>query len=151
MGERDKVLEAGMDDYLSKPVRPSSLDKAFGRFAAAQLESEGRMKVERVVSIRPKALDPTISRSKKLIAMFLKNLPEQLNSIHSALVAQNAIELRQHAHKTKGSCLAVGASLMADTAAKLEALAETGTSCRRGAACCTATRAVPGGRTGNAL
>jgi signal transduction histidine kinase/DNA-binding response OmpR family regulator/HPt (histidine-containing phosphotransfer) domain-containing protein len=126
-GERDKVLEAGMDDYLSKPVRPSTLDKTFGRFAATQLENDGRMKVERVVSIRPKALDATIKRSKKLIAMFLKNLPEQLNSIHSALVAQNAGELRQHAHKTKGSCLAVGALLMADTAAKLQALAETGT------------------------
>ena len=125
-GEREKVLAAGMDDYLSKPVRSSSLDKVIRRYAktkalppkvAAPLPAGGEAEPY---------LDSAISRSAKLIDLFLKNLPTQLDAIETAATQGKAADLRAHAHKTKGSCLALGAKSMAQTAEKLQTLAETG-------------------------
>jgi CheY-like chemotaxis protein/HPt (histidine-containing phosphotransfer) domain-containing protein len=127
-GEREKVLAAGMDDYLAKPVRPSSLDKMIRRHARARLKS-APMKAERVIpDVEPELsiLDATISRSRKLIEIFLKNMPTQLSAIQAAYAAAMVTEVRNGAHKAKGSCLALGATGMATCAERLQKLAETG-------------------------
>jgi signal transduction histidine kinase/CheY-like chemotaxis protein len=124
-GERERVLSAGMDDYLSKPVRPSSLDKMIRRHARAGARAVPQ---ESAASAAPQkaSLYTTISRSGKLIDLFLKNIPGQLDAIEGAARSGQAADLRAHAHKAKGSCLALGAATMAHTAETLQKLAETG-------------------------
>jgi CheY-like chemotaxis protein/nitrogen-specific signal transduction histidine kinase len=125
-GERERVLAAGMDDYLSKPVRPSSLDKVIRRHAQTKPKSSPQAQDQPVLGGGEPCLDGRISRSHKLIDLFLRNLPSQLDAIESAATEGRAGDLRAHAHKTKGSCLALGATSMAKTAEKLQTLAETG-------------------------
>lgn len=124
-GERGRVLEAGMDDYLSKPVRPNSLDKMIHRFA--RLRSKAQQETPTAAnSQQHDLLDGSIWRSARLIELFLKNLPGQLGAIEAAAQCGNAQDLRAHAHKAKGSCLALGAVGMAETAERVQKVAEAG-------------------------
>jgi signal transduction histidine kinase/DNA-binding response OmpR family regulator len=127
-GEREKVLACGMDDYLSKPVRPASLDKMIRRYAKTKMSSTRVPTMKILPDVEPElsVLDATITRSKKLIELFLKNVPEQLSSLEAACTAGVATDVRASAHKTKGSCLALGATQMAACAERLQRLAETG-------------------------
>jgi len=125
-GERERVLAAGMDDYLSKPVRPNALDKMIRRYAKVRTKSVPKQQPLPNGREEEPSLDATIARSQKLIELFLKNVPGQLNAIEAAASQGQLSELRGYAHKTKGSCLALGAVSMAKTAEKLQKLAETG-------------------------
>jgi signal transduction histidine kinase/DNA-binding response OmpR family regulator len=125
-GERERVLAAGMDDYLSKPVRPTSLDKMIRRYAKCKTAGAAKVPASATVADEDPELDGKFRRSAKLIELFLKNVPRQLDAIETAATEGQATDLRAHAHKTKGSCLALGAISMAKTAEKLQHLAETG-------------------------
>ncbi|HEY1532736.1 MAG TPA: response regulator [Polyangiaceae bacterium] len=123
-GERDKVLAAGMDDYLSKPLRPHSLERMLERyvgeeevFDASAPEPNETPAVE---------LDMTISRSARLVGLFVSRVPENLAELESVLALGDSHRVRERAHKLKGSCLAVGAELMAKEAEALQMEAERG-------------------------
>lgn len=121
-GERDKVLAAGMDDYLSKPLRPHSLERMLERyvgedevFVASSPEPNETPAVE---------LDMTITRSPRLVGLFLSRVPENLAELEAVLALADPRRVRERAHKLKGSCLAVGAELMAKEAEALQLEAE---------------------------
>lgn len=120
-GEKERVMTAGMDDYLTKPVRASSLDKMIRRYASSPPAPEAEPK-----PAPEAALSANVSRSRRLIELFMKHVPEQINDIDRAAREHNAVDLRAHAHKTKGSCLAFGAPGMASTSERLQRLAEGG-------------------------
>jgi len=122
-GEKERVLAAGMDDYLTKPVRASSLDKMIRRYVSSPPQAEG---ASVTVAAAEATLSTGVSRSRRLVELFLKHVPIQINDMERAVREQNPLELRARAHKTKGSCLAFGAPLMADTSQRLQKLAELG-------------------------
>jgi signal transduction histidine kinase/CheY-like chemotaxis protein/HPt (histidine-containing phosphotransfer) domain-containing protein len=122
-GERDKVLAAGMDDYLSKPLRPHSLERMLERYvgeepdAATPVEAE-----ERIAAVAE--LDKTIDRSQRLVSLFIARVPENLAELEAVLALADSRRVREKAHKLKGSCLAVGAELMAQESEALQFEAE---------------------------
>jgi signal transduction histidine kinase/DNA-binding response OmpR family regulator len=112
-GERERVLAAGMDDYISKPVRPNSLDKMIRRYAKIKTRSVPKVEATWLGGDDEPYLDGDVARSKKLIELFLKNVPGQIDAIEAAASQGRVSDLRGHAHKAKGSCLALGATSMA--------------------------------------
>jgi len=61
-GDRERCLTAGMDDYITKPVRPAEIDAALRRWITAPLEVVSTMPVDKGppdpnLTIEPSALD----------------------------------------------------------------------------------------------
>jgi CheY-like chemotaxis protein len=133
-GERERVLDAGMDDFLSKPFRPSILDGLLRRHSERQsserISSEGKV-CESSPALphtlgSSEDLDPEASRSERLIRLFLERMPEQLDALGRAVEASNAAQIHAHCHKIKGSALALAARRMSETAADMQRQAEQG-------------------------
>ena len=145
-GERERVLAAGMDDFLSKPFRPSVLDGILRRYCERDpAEDRASEHHPTALDASPHApshglppgsapqragtsldLDPEASRSDKLIRLFLERLPVQLSQLGQAVEAGDAAQVRAHSHKIKGSSLALAAQRMSETAADMQHQAEEG-------------------------
>ncbi|MBE2314851.1 response regulator [Solirubrobacter sp. CPCC 204708] len=129
-GDRERCLAAGMDDYLSKPLRPEELDATLERMlggvaaSAAQvpaaapagdpfeaLVDAARMRVFRVDY--PEIID-------QLIELFVESTPPLLTELRESAVTGDGDAVRRTAHKLKGSCQNIGAGFMAKLAADLE-------------------------------
>ena len=122
-GEREKCLSAGMDDYLSKPVRDDEL--------AAMMDHWSKPAAERGMDFdRPpqvEVLDPAVvdrfrsmPRSGKpellpaLIELFVEDTRQQLGIMGEALDRQDTGALARAAHHLKGSSAILGAKRIAE-------------------------------------
>ncbi|MFT3924434.1 MAG: response regulator [Myxococcales bacterium] len=126
-GEREKVLAAGMDDYLTKPIPVRSLEATLTRFLSgvpapvAPLKEDISAQDERRVPLvaRPEndatseLLAPDAPRSTRVIELFLTRVPDQIADLSHAVASTDAGRVRSVAHKLKGSCTSVGAAPMA--------------------------------------
>jgi signal transduction histidine kinase/DNA-binding response OmpR family regulator len=117
VGERERVLAAGMDDFLAKPFRPSSLEKVL-RLYITEDRASGAL------PLAAPELDPSARRSEKLIRLFLDRIPLQIAELEAAVQSGKAQEVRALAHKIKGSCLAIAAEPMSKSAEALQLHAE---------------------------
>ncbi|NTV45015.1 MAG: response regulator [Chlorobiales bacterium] len=146
-GDREACLEAGMDDYLSKPVRFTDLQKAIEKWgwecnmlhgtSAAQdtvapapfisqalmQETPGKLPVidpYTFSSLRDMCQASGGSQLAEIIKMFLSDTENQIAQLQKA--TENPADLKHLAHSLKGSCLMVGANVLANVCMKLEIL-----------------------------
>jgi two-component system, sensor histidine kinase and response regulator len=129
VGEREKALAAGMDDYVTKPLNAKLLREALERWwpresmwpcQPASIPAPPLAPAPSTASSQG-SLDPSVERSPGVVRVFLKYVPEQLASVASALSSNDLDGLRAAAHKLKGSCVSVGVPAMAALCASLEA------------------------------
>jgi protein-histidine pros-kinase len=106
--DRDRCLEAGMNDYVAKPLRPEQL---FAALARAGGES-GEVDLPGLDALPPKAsvrLDlkaalqdiGDIELFATMVGMLLAEWDDHLDRVQKALVAVDAHQLRMHAHTLK--------------------------------------------------
>jgi signal transduction histidine kinase/DNA-binding response OmpR family regulator len=140
-GERDKVLAAGMDDYLTKPIPLRLLEGTLARWLMGA-ESPQEEEEPSVVQPLPQQLralaenldndahtpelDPDVPRSAKVIELFLRLVPKQLDELSAAASARDATRVQALSHRLKGSCASIGARAMARLCEGIQHAAEQG-------------------------
>jgi CheY-like chemotaxis protein/HPt (histidine-containing phosphotransfer) domain-containing protein len=149
-GDRESCLEAGMDDYVSKPIDPRVLAEVIARWLSATPTSRPRPTPIRPVAAEPPADQTDVptydhdgvlerlmgdeSLVREVISMFLEDTPRQMDALARALQAGDATAVRRLAHTVKGAAGNVGAQVVQAAALRLEQASESGDMKETGAA-----------------
>jgi PAS domain S-box-containing protein len=122
-GDRELCLQAGMDDYVSKPIRPEELSTALARSEPRETEPV----------LEPAALGrlrETVGGEEdlaELVALFLQDSARLVGELRRSVEAGRTEEARRHAHTLKSTAASFGASRLTELCRRIEALAEGGT------------------------
>jgi CheY-like chemotaxis protein/HPt (histidine-containing phosphotransfer) domain-containing protein len=127
--ERTKVQNAGMDDFLAKPVQVSTLGAMLQHWLGSSLSSGPPSPLahsEVPSGERPGLLNPRISRSAAMCELFLEQARADVDFIQEAGLVGDAEALRWRAHRLKGGCITFGADQLGELAGQIESLGMTG-------------------------
>jgi len=128
-GDRERCLAAGMDGYVSKPIRPEMLFEAIDAVlkgrpqpdSAPDTEARTRVLHDRELLAMVGGDSDVVS---ELARLFLEDGPRRLEDIKAALAAGDHEAVRNAAHTLKGSAASICAARTADAALRLEQLAQ---------------------------
>jgi CheY-like chemotaxis protein len=127
-GDRERCLAAGMDDYVSKPVRVDELNAAIERCIGLRSITkngsdapwDAALDGSILDSFRELEADSGQSIITGLITLFLENTPTVFAEAQDALESKEAPRLSRAAHMLKGSCSNFGAYRLQKVCALLE-------------------------------
>ena len=125
-GDRERFLEAGMDEYVSKPVRTKELLKAISKFLKNQEEQteqfcnfplpEEEIDIEYGLKLLDNDTELLLTNCKAI----LKYLPDKVAELSQAASGQDYQRIARLAHSIKSVAKSMGAQKMAETAFDIE-------------------------------
>jgi CheY-like chemotaxis protein len=135
-GDAEKCLAAGMDAYVSKPIKAEQLLATIGELAhgpdapaappssAEEPDSAPAVPLDWVRLLS--TLDGEQAFAEELLDTFLQHLPAQRAGVAAALEKADAAALARAAHTLKGSLQAIMAGSASESAMEVEVLGRRG-------------------------
>ena len=136
VGDRERCIAAGMDDYIPKPMSPEQLEEVLARWVPAAggfpgpapageparaPRAEGPVDWTMVSDLV--ALTPPDFIA-ELMGLFFRDSATALTDLRIAWREDDLASWSQIAHKLRGSCATLGARAMMETCAEMENLDE---------------------------
>jgi two-component system, sensor histidine kinase and response regulator len=149
-GDREEALEAGMDDYVSKPVTAQELESVLRRWVSEEAPEDTSEDTSEEIQqpdtsettsgdsyVEEDSEDESLDRTmldglrelegegepdivNELIELFLKDVLLQLTALRKAVDSGDVDSLKSIAHTLKGSCACIGAVRMVGLCMLLE-------------------------------
>jgi CheY-like chemotaxis protein/HPt (histidine-containing phosphotransfer) domain-containing protein len=132
-GDRERCLEAGMNDYISKPVKRDDLQVAIDRWSSqnprqpagdteTSLTGSSVFNAEMLQAAAADDLEMTTG----LVQIYLEDAGKTLPALEAACDARALAEVKGLAHRLRGSSATMGLEHMAKVLGKIELKAEQG-------------------------
>ncbi len=131
IGDREKCIAKGMDDYLSKPFKIEDLYKMVRKYllhngkpvVADEISSSADLQESEVVFNKQELLSNTagdIKFYKELLSNFKKSFPDLLEKLMLSIKDSDYSQIKYFSHTLKGMCRTVQAIELGNIAEKIE-------------------------------
>ncbi|MGL1900596.1 MAG: response regulator [Fibrobacterales bacterium] len=132
-GDRERCIDAGMNDYIAKPVEPQNLNNKLIQWVDKQGtevfnlhhpdstndEISGNIQIFNKSFLLKRIMEDK-ELLKDLIEIFLKEMPKELSLLGIAIKNDAHQEINKLGHKIKGSCLSISGEIMSRKASEIE-------------------------------
>jgi PAS domain S-box-containing protein len=151
-GDREQCLDAGMDDYISKPLRLEELSSAIGKSCSHIDRAQSVAGLTAIaigeraspdtgsIPLAPEAIDAeALGKVREMLGKnapqllagiidsYLDDTPNLLETMHVAIAQADARMLRRASHKLKSTSAFLGATALAQLCGELEHIGHSGT------------------------
>ncbi|WP_256623304.1 PAS domain S-box protein [Methanolobus chelungpuianus] len=131
-GEKERCLEAGMDDYTTKPVVAATIRSLMCKWLPGSKPGRdtgpSHQISDRVRFDRDRLLDNVNGDEEllnRLVGMALSSFAQHLENIRCSLAGNDLEQLRRDVHRIKGSALNVGFNILGELAGEIEEALES--------------------------
>ncbi len=121
--DRQKCIDAGMDDYISKPMEANKLYSIIGKFLKENMVEEKWLTPPASLKRIEHSLEGNRDILEGLLSQFIKVIPEYMMQLEGWIKSRNADETEKMAHKIRGTLSNFDAETASSLAFQIESMA----------------------------